>query len=104
MDVALPTWIRIDAETEYFIPTLYQELEDIIANKPAEILKINQVNINIYTEKKTQEKLLRLQDMQTIEVFEKCVQQNGQLEEQDWKEIKGTFGELLNWMEEQDVE
>ncbi len=103
-DVALPTWIRIDVETDYYLPNLDNDLQEIIANKPAEIIKIYQQITSDARQTLEEEILPSLQEMETIDVFEKCALQNGPLEQSDWEELKGSFVELLNYMEEQDSE
>lgn len=104
-DVQLDTWLKVEVETEHYSPDLLSDLEEIIAQKPAEIIILNQRAIlkqNLDDENYQQ--LQSLQDLEEIEVFRMCAQQKGELAPEQLEELEHSFKELLGWMQERDLE
>ncbi|MBL4650040.1 MAG: exonuclease SbcCD subunit D C-terminal domain-containing protein [Aureispira sp.] len=104
-EVELDTWLKIEIETAHYSPDLLSDLEEIIKDKPAEIIILNQrstPNNSIDTD--TYQNLQSLQDMEEIEVFRMCAQQKGQIETEQLGELESSFKELLGWMQERDIE
>lgn len=104
-EVELDTWLKIEIETVHYSPDLLSDLEEIIKDKPAEIIILNQrstQNNSIDTD--AYQNLQSLQDMEEIEVFRMCAQQKGQIENEQLGELESSFKELLGWMQERDIE
>lgn len=104
-DVVLDHWLKIEVETESYSPDLESDLKEIIARKPAEIMVLNQKNIG---ERKDLEEfyqnLQSLQDLSELDVFQKCIQQKGQISPEQLKDLETSFVELLGWMQEREVD
>jgi exonuclease SbcD len=104
-EVQLDTWLKIEVETAHYSPDLLSDLEEIIQDKPAEIIILNQRAIqNRSTDSAAYQNLQSLQDMEEIEVFRMCAQQKGQIEKEQLGELESSFKELLGWMQERDIE
>ena len=104
-EVLLDTWLKIEVETAHYSPDLLSDLEEIIQDKPAEIIILNQRAIqNRSTDSAAYQDLQSLQDMEEIEVFRMCAQQKGQIETTQLEELESSFKELLGWMQERDIE
>lgn len=104
-EVELDTWLKIEVETAHYSPDLLSDLEEIIQDKPAEIIILNQRAIqNRSTDSEVYQNLQSLQDMEEIEVFRMCAQQKGQIESEQLGELESSFKELLGWMQERDIE
>lgn len=104
-DVQLDTWLKIEVETAHYSPDLLSDLEEIIQDKPAEIIILNQRAIqNRSIDTDSYQSLQSLQDMEEIEVFRMCAQQKGQIENDQLGELESSFKELLGWMQERDIE
>ncbi|WMX16897.1 exonuclease SbcCD subunit D C-terminal domain-containing protein [Aureispira sp. CCB-E] len=104
-NVPLDTWLKIEVETAHYSPDLLSDLEEIIQDKPAEIIILNQRAIqNRSIDSEHYQNLQSLQDMDEIEVFRMCAQQKGQIETEELTELENSFKELLGWMQERDVE
>ena len=104
-EVALPTWLKIEVETAHYSPDLLSDLEEVLADKPAEIIILNQRTIQSNEiDDEAYQKLQSLQDLEEIEVFRMCAQQKGQIEPEQLTELENSFKELLGWMQERDVE
>lgn len=104
-EVTLPTWLKIEVETAHYSPGLLDDLEEIIADKPAEIFVLNQraVNQQIVTIEEGKN-IQTLSDISELEVFKRCVNAQGELEATEMEELENSFKELLTWMGEKDVE
>jgi exonuclease SbcD len=104
-EVELDTWLKIEIETVHYSPDLLNDLEEIIKDKPAEIIILNQRSIqNNSIDTDAYQNLQSLQDMEEIEVFRMCAQQKGQIETEQLGELESSFKELLGWMQERDIE
>ncbi|MCP4442867.1 MAG: exonuclease subunit SbcD [Aureispira sp.] len=104
-EVELPTWLKIEIETAHYSPGLLDDLEEIIANKPAEIFVLNQRAVNQTVAPIEEEANIQtLSDISELEVFKRCINTRGQVEATEMQGLENTFKELLTWMEEKDVE
>jgi hypothetical protein len=79
-------------------------LEELIATKPAEIIVLQKPRTNFAALAKLDEKVISLQDLDTMEVFEKCIEQTSDVSKEEMSELKGSFQELLTWMQENESE
>jgi len=100
----LDTWIKIDLEETHYSPSVRDELEAIVKDKAATILYVQQHAPKDANTQKQQEQIRSLEQMQAIEVFRLCAQQNGQISDEEMQELENSFVELQSWMQEQDKE
>lgn len=102
--VTLDTWLKIEVETEQSLVGLRMDLEELIIEKPAEIIALQKPKKNYAELAKLEEKIVSLQDLNTLEVFEQCIEQTSTVSKEEMVELKGSFNELLNWMQENEIE
>ena len=103
-EVELDTWVKIEVETEQSLVSVRMDLEELIATKPAEIIVLQKPRTNFAALAKLDEKVISLQDLDTMEVFEKCIEQTSDVSKEEMSELKGSFQELLTWMQENESE
>ncbi|BDS12459.1 exonuclease SbcCD subunit D C-terminal domain-containing protein [Aureispira anguillae] len=104
-NVILDTWLRIIVETDHHSPNLSSDLEEIISDKPAEIMILKESNSNNgLWNNEPNEGLQSLQDLEEIEVFRRCAQQKGNILDEQMEDLESSFKELLGWMQERDLE
>lgn len=104
-EVILPTWLKIEVETAHYSPGLLDDLEEIIADKPAEIFLLNQRAVNqeiAAVEEGTN--IQTLSDISELEVFKRCVNTHGEVDAIEMQNLENSFRELLTWMNEKDLE
>ena len=101
----LDTWLRLEVETAIQLPHLQEELEEILADKPAEIMQLKLLSTAIRSVDTTDyQQLQSLDDLEAIDVFRLAAQQSGALEEGQLQQLEQSFKELLSWMQERPKE
>ena len=101
----LDTWLRLEVQTDIQLPHLQEELEEILADKPAEIMQLKLLNTALRSIDSTAyQQLQSLDDLEAIDVFRLAAQQNGTLEEDALQQLENSFKELLSWMQERPKE
>lgn len=101
----LDTWLRLEVKTDVQLPHLQEELEEIIENKPAEIMQLKLLSTAMRSMDTTvYQQLQSLDDLEAIDVFRLAAQQKGQLEEKELQQLEQSFKKLLSWMQERSKE
>lgn len=101
----LDTWLRLDVQTDIQLPHLQEELEEIIADKSAEIMQLKLLSTATRSmDTEAYQQLQSLDDLEAIDVFRLAAEQGGQLETEDLKSLEQSFKELLSWMQERPKE
>ncbi|MFK7796557.1 MAG: exonuclease SbcCD subunit D C-terminal domain-containing protein [Aureispira sp.] len=101
----LDTWLRLEIETDIQLPHLQEELEEILADKPAEIMQLKLLSTAVRSIDTTAyQQLQSLDDLEAIDVFRLAAQQGGALEEEALQQLENSFKELLSWMQERPKE
>jgi exonuclease SbcD len=101
----LDTWLRLEVQTDVQLPHLQDELEEIIADKPAEIMQVKLLSSatrSVDTE--AYQQLQSLDDLEAVDVFRLAAQQSGQLPNEELQQLENSFKELLSWMQEREQE
>ncbi|MGH1336337.1 MAG: exonuclease SbcCD subunit D C-terminal domain-containing protein [Aureispira sp.] len=102
---ALDTWLRLEVETAVQLPHLQEELDEILADKPAEIMQLKLLSTAVRSVDTTNyQQLQSLDDLEAIDVFRLAAQQGGALEEGQLQQLEQSFKELLSWMQERPKE
>ena len=102
---ALDTWLRLEVETDSQLPHLQEELEEILAEKPAEIMQLKLLSSATRSmDTMAYQELQSLDDLEAIDVFRLAAQQGGTLEEETLQQLENSFKELLSWMQERPKE
>jgi exonuclease SbcD len=101
----LDTWLRLEVMTDIQLPYLQEELEEILADKPAEIMQLKLLSTAVRsTDTTVYQALQSLDDLEAIDVFRLAAQQGGALEGEALQQLENSFKELLSWMQERPKE
>lgn len=100
----LPTWLKLEVDTDLSLTAIGSDLEEILKDKSAEIILLQKPRNTAAQQAAAEQLIVSLQDLDTLQVFEQCIEQTASVSAEEVTELKGSFKELLSWMQERDEE